>query len=253
MALYSFCVRKKGNTGYFKGNFKHDLVFLDYFATRFNNKEELLKFLGVDPKVYDDIKICYQNNREMKLLPIYFDSRDLEEIVSNMIDFKSINELNDLLKITIAYHDKNTFEVKKIVPKNYITIDIIKRIFYSDRPYLAFDAKLLHAKAIEYWEERKEILLEREMLSGYLNIRKCYEYLRRNDYITPNKRAKRVPDITMQEIVNDLIYERFNSNDLNDYQNNLIARVNDGDETSYEELMGNSIEEIENLKPYVKK
>lgn len=253
MALYSFCVRKKGTTSYVSGNNKHELAFLDYFATRFNNKEELLNFLGVSPLIYDDIKICYQSNHEMKILPIYFDARELEDIVTKMINFKSLDELTDTLKITIAYQNKTNIDVKKIVPRLHITDNIMQRIFYSDRPYIAFDNKLLHSKAVEYWEDRKVLLLEREMFSSYLNIRKCYEFLRKNNYIVPSKVIKSVSNITMQEIANDLIYERFNNESLTDYEANLLERVNNNDETSYEELMGSSIEKVEKLKPFIKR
>lgn len=251
MANYSFCVRKKGEEAFARGSAQHALPFLDYFATRFNSKEELLKFLGLNPDEYDDIRICYNSEHQVKTLPIYFDARELEEMAISMLDFGENEVLTERFKIVAAYQDRNSYRVSGLVPKTYITTDILKRLLYGTRPMRANERDLLHDRAYNSFIYGRLQEAEDELLKSYLSMRKVYTFLREDEAIQPCRVEKPTTNQTMEEVQNNIIFVNFNTEELGTYECNLIMRVNSGDEAAYDELMGLDIEQIEKLTPYV--
>ena len=126
MALYSFCVRKRGTENYVPANKKHDLPFLDYMAMRFNNKEELMKFLGADLQKYDDIAIRYQANGEEIILPVYFDAKELDEISGLMVDLNQLEDCKTAYELlAVAYKNPGNVGIKKV--PDVKTLDVLAR------------------------------------------------------------------------------------------------------------------------------
>jgi len=265
MALYSFCVRKKGTNEYACAHVKHELAFLDYFAMQFNSKEELLKFLGAHLDKYDDIAIIYQNNHQKKILPLYFDAPELERITKSMVDFSKLNECDSIyLMLAYAYRNGKLLKIKSSVLEKSVDFErIVAKISLHNRPEVAFRTRLLNKKALEHWNNGYEDMFKRELSKSYMNVRKAYMSLRENDYISGQKNPKKVPNLTMQEIINRHIeavnktYDVFTAYNilkkltLTSYEENLIVRILSDDENAYEELMASDVERLEYLKPII--
>jgi len=261
MALYSFCVRKKGTNNYIRANMRHELSFLDFFAMKFNNKRELMQFLGADLNKYDDIAITYQNNHEAKFLPIYFDAIHLDQITSAMINLDAIDNYESIYEaLAVAYKNPSVLKIKE-VPIIKTVDEIVGRIAYENRPTLAFRNNRMNQKALEYYENGRNEMFRVELMKSYLNIRKAYMSLRENGQITSKKVLKKVPNVTMQTIYDNYqnrmtnifkyqkAYETFKLIKTTPYEDVLIQRIIEGDDDAYDELMQTDLERIEKLKP----
>ena len=264
MALYSFGVRKKGETEIQTSNQKFELPFLDFFAMQFNNQRELISFLGADPDVYDGIWICYKHAGKCKYLPIYFDAPELEQICAHMIDFDRIKGTSSIYEmLAVAYDRKRLLQVGQ-VPEISATNKIISKIASNDLIDMAARMHYINKKALEYWENGIEIFFATELMSSYIQIRKAYTFLRENGYLSGLADSKEVPVMTMQTLVqrynerqtfieytNELsvVANILNSLEITPYEEFLISQALNGDEASFEILMVSDIERVIYLKP----
>ena len=189
MALYSFCVRRKGTNKYVRAHMKHDLPFLDFFAMQFNNKQELIRFLGADLEKYDDVAIIYKNNHTDKILPIYFDSPQLEVISKSMLDFELLADCETIKEaLAVAYNSPGLIKVAIEVPTIREVDEIIERIAHSDLPEKAYDTGRMNKKAVEYYEKCRYDMFKQELMRSYIGIRKAYMALRENFWRIKTKR-----------------------------------------------------------------
>ncbi len=253
MALYSFAVRKKGEEKYSRSGIRHELAFLDYLSMQFNNKEELIRFLLENPEQYDDIVITYRHNNETKIIPVYFDAVELKHIVNPLIDFGPLAEADNIYyQIARAYKNPSCVKVETELEETEDFDKIMAEILYDNRFKKAYNMHLINKKACEYAEDNFTQGFIREMLSSYLNIRKAYAFGRKSNYIKGNARVKNVPPLHREEIIRQ--FEAENPRympilDTTPYENILFARIINGDESAYEELMAFDIERLEYLKP----
>lgn len=264
MALYSFCVKKKGASNYTRANMRHELPFLDFLAMQFSSKQELLKFLGVDPEKFEDIAIVYQNNRTEKILPLYFDAPELETISREMIDLSSLDECDTLIEaLALGYTFPDLAKVATEVPTLRQVDDIISKIAYDNRPRVAFRKNRMNQKAVEYYENGRYEMFRNELMRSYLGIRKAYMSLRETNHIVGKTKAKVAPTLTMQELVKrhseaknktfEILraYEILKSLTLTSYEESLVVRILADDENAYEELMASDTERLEYLSPLI--
>ena len=183
MALYSFCVRKKGTDNYVRANARHELAFLDYFAMRFNSKEELMKFLGADPQKYDDIAITYQSNHEFKILPIYFDAKELDQILGLMIDISKFSDCKNIYEIiALAYNNPKMLTIKKI-PE-------VKTLDEITRAALEFKKSIADSDVVDLLNSliKLEILELGDQAGNYVDETEVRKYCL--DAINLNKKGK---------------------------------------------------------------
>ena len=64
MAKYSFYVRDKKTGQNLYSKSRQPLPLLDFFASQFNNKEELMQFLGVNPPSFFQHKNARKNQKK---------------------------------------------------------------------------------------------------------------------------------------------------------------------------------------------
>ena len=209
MALYQFCAHKKG--GNFKrakhifGEAKHDLQILDLISMQFNNKEDLMRFLGVDLEEYDDIAITYQSNGEpQKLDVILADAPELDDILYSMVDFGVIEEYDEILKLALAYDTPKYVTVTNKVDRELLGFNKIKQTLISEpwRVENAFNVGLLHRRAYEFYARGQYDLFMNEITRSYLTIRKLYTYLRSRGLIRPKPERKQ-PVLTDLHTIKD--------------------------------------------------
>ena len=263
MALYSFCVKKIGTTEYAIGHTKHELAFLDYLAMQFNSKEELLKFIGAPLDKYDDIAIVYQNNGEKKVLPLYFDAPELENVCKSMINFNSLEECDSIyLMLAYGYTYGGLISIDKSISTENKDFDkIAEKILTDSRVKIAYKAGLANEKVLQLWDEGYDNAVKRELAKSYINFRKAYMSLRDNDYILGKENPKEVPSYTLKELIKRHteainktkeicnVYNALKDLKLTSYEENLVVRILRDDENAYEELMASSTDRLEYLKP----
>ncbi len=257
MASYSFCVRDKKTGEYIRDTRNHELAFLDFFATRFNNQEELMRFLGVDTSLYDDISIGYMSNHELRILPIFFDAPELEAIVREMVTISSLEEYPSIYDaIAVAYNFPKGVQVASRVPECDASGKILLRLQIEDMPTKALKAGLLHQKAHEFITKGYRRVFNDEMNSSYLSVRKAYMAIRNENYINGNHIMKPGSNMTMEELVDRhnsetmSIYQILERVELTPYEERLVTRVlNNDDEEAYEELMASNVERLKYLSP----
>lgn len=261
MAKYSFYVRDKetGQNLYSKN--RHPLQFLDFFASQFNNKEELMRFLGVNPEKYDEIGILYKVSGEVKNLKVYFDSLELEEMSRSVINLPfPYTSLLIKERMALGYVYPRLITYANIIPESDATKEITRRISipgFADKAYLD---GLLDAKTLEYYEKGEFDRIPNHLLKHYLLLRRVYEALR-NDYylIASEDKMNQTSNITMKEII-DTYNDSFNANfykklmkvNLSLDEQILIGKaLIDSDEEAYELLKASPTERLEVLNPII--
>ena len=257
MALYSFSVRNKETGEYTRDTVNHELAFLDYFAAQFNNQEELMRFLGVDPEKYDDIVIEYQHDHETKRLPIFFDAGELERLTDKMVDIIDFEQYDSVYEaIALAYNSPTFMRVSPTVPETNDFNKILIRLQIEDVPERALVSDMLYIKAYEHIKNGRTRLLREYMMSSYTAVRKAYMVERNLSYIFGDRRVKPGSPHTKKELQREFryktmsIYEILQDLNLTEYEDILVTRVlNNNDESAYEELKASSMERLKYLAP----
>lgn len=270
VARYSFCVKKKNAPKeylYLKGNY--DLPFLTYFAAQFNNKNELLNFLGLSSNEFDSIEIRYQENSTSKFLPIYFDAPILAKISEAMLDFKAFEECGNVYeKIALAYRYPEMLKTLRDVPNTNETNIIIYKTLEGTKP----NSSLINNEALYHYLKYHDELCQidassdfhcnkffKQLKRSYIQIYKAYIHLRTNDLIKPQLVSHQIPNYNMEDIVSSygksefaIMYELLESLNLTEYEKILVDNIINGSESAYEELKSSDSATLERLMPLIR-
>ena len=261
MALYTFYVKKKDENKFVSANIHHELAFLDFFAMQFDNKKELMKFLGVDFSKYDDIGIMYRTTlkngkKTVVLLPIYFDAFELNQIAGSMVDVSKLKGRTIYENLAIAYNNPKMVKTKKSVPMIKPVEEILESVIelaenkeqlyegsnsYGDLEQVAntfgvtsVRISQIKANALKTYENEIKRSLGNDLTRSYLVIRRAYETLRSKGILKGNlMRSKRnLPSLTMGRI-----YESYIAKNDRDYYTNKYSSSSNLHLTEYEEYL----------------
>ena len=189
MDRYSFCVLKRGAKKFTISKNKHSLAFLDYFAMQFKNKKDLIQFLSGRPNAYEDIAISYVSNGKNKIIPIYFDAIQLEEIVKEMVQVPF--EVTDHFQfLALAYKKVIKPTVINEVPDLKVVSRLLSQIKRDNLIQIAAMSGYLHKRAQDFYDNFDYDLFDQEIRRSYLSIRKIYTFLRNNGIIHGESREK---------------------------------------------------------------
>ena len=211
MGRYSFCVLKRGAKKFTISKNKHSLAFLDYFAMQFKNKKDLIQFLSGDPNAYQDIAISYVSNGKTKIIPIYFDAIQLEEIVKEIVQVPL--EVSDHFQfLALAYKKVIKPPVINEVPDLKVVSRLLIKIKRDNLIQMAATSGYLHKRAQDYYDNLEYNFFDEEIKKSYLSIRKIYMFLRNNGIIQGEAREKPMFINTLQDYNNKTL-------SLEDYSN----------------------------------
>lgn len=211
MGRYSFCVLKRGAKKFTISKNKHSLAFLDYFAMQFKNKKDLIQFLSGDPNAYQDIAISYVSNGKTKIIPIYFDAIQLEEIVKEIVQVPL--EVSDHFQfLALAYKKVIKPTVINEVPDLKVVSRLLIKIKRDNLIQMAATSGYLHKRAQDYYDNLEYNFFDEEIKKSYLSIRKIYMFLRNNGIIQGEAREKPMFINTLQDYNNKTL-------SLEDYSN----------------------------------
>lgn len=189
MGRYSFCILKRGAKKFTISKNKHSLAFLDYFAMQFKNKKDLIQFLSGNPNTYEDIAISYVSNGKNKIIPIYFDAIQLEEIVKEMVQVPF--EVTDRFQfLALAYKKVIKPTVINEVPDLKVVSRLLSQIKRDNLIQIAATSGYLHKRAQDFYDNFDYDLFDQEIRRSYLSIRKIYTFLRNNGIIHGESREK---------------------------------------------------------------
>lgn len=201
MGRYSFCVLKRGAKKFTISKNKHSLAFLDYFAMQFKNKKDLIQFLSGDPNAYQDIAISYVSNGKTKIIPIYFDAIQLEEIVKEIVQVPL--EVSDHFQfLALAYKKVIKPPVINEVPDLKVVSRLLIKIKRDNLIQMAATSGYLHKRAQDYYDNLEYNFFDEEIKKSYLSIRKIYMFLRNNGIIQGEAREKPMFINTLQDYNN---------------------------------------------------
>ena len=211
MGRYSFCVLKRGAKKFTISKNKHSLAFLDYFAMQFKNKKDLIQFLSGRPNAYEDIAISYVSNGKNKIIPIYFDAIQLEEIVKEMVQVPF--EVTDHFRfLALAYKKVIKPTIINEVPDLKVVSRLLSQIKRDNLVQIASTSGYLHKRAQDFYDNFDYDLFDQEIKKSYLSIRKIYTFLRNNGIIKGESREKPMFINTLQDYNNKTL-------SLEDYSN----------------------------------
>ena len=211
MDRYSFCVLKRGAKKFTISKNKHSLAFLDYFAMQFKNKKDLIQFLSGNPNAYEDIAISYVSNGKNKIIPIYFDAIQLEEIVKEMVQVPA--EVTDHFQfLALAYKKVIKPTVINEVPDLKVVSRLLIKIKRDNLIQMAATNGYLHKRAQDFYDNFDYDLFDQEIKKSYLALRKIYMILRNNGIIKGESREKPMFINTLQDYNNKTL-------SLEDYSN----------------------------------
>lgn len=189
MGRYSFCILKNGAKKFTISKNKHSLAFLDYFTMQFKNKKDLIQFLSGNPNTYEDIAISYVSNGKNKIIPIYFDAIQLEEIVKEMVQVPF--EVTDRFQfLALAYKKVIKPTVINEVPDLKVVSRLLSQIKRDNLIQIAATSGYLHKRAQDFYDNFDYDLFDQEIRRSYLSIRKIYTFLRNNGIIHGESREK---------------------------------------------------------------
>ena len=189
MGRYSFCILKNGAKKFTISKNKHSLAFLDYFTMQFKNKKDLIQFLSGNPNTYEDIAISYVSNGKNKIIPIYFDAIQLEEIVKEMVQVPF--EVTDRFQfLALAYKKVIKPTVINEVPDLKVVSRLLSQIKRGNLIQIAATSGYLHKRAQDFYDNFDYDLFDQEIRRSYLSIRKIYTFLRNNGIIHGESREK---------------------------------------------------------------
>ena len=278
MARYSFAFQDR-ETGKYIGDpdRKFELAFLDYFAMWFDNKEQLIRFLNLDPVNVSDIAIMYHSGGEEKLLPIFFDAPELWAIVSEMVRIPSSESFDSIYEaLAVSYVFPEGVKAGRVQVRHEAANAISKILIYmrtvdclQDLPSEAYRTGYLDKIAFSVIGNHKQF--QEAMTSSYLCLRKAYMFLRfRKQFISGEVSKKRdVPDLSMSELVHNykirIGYQVGILGELNElssdertehqknrdsYETELLERARYSDE-AYEELRALPPDRLDALAPEI--
>lgn len=262
MARYSFYVHKKDIDLNLYTRKRYPLPFLDYFATQFNNREELIKFLGCELDQYDDIGVVYKSEGTVKNLQLYYDSLELEKIAGSLIRLPfSHTGLLVKERLALGYKFPKMVRCETQVPDSDQAKEITRRIYmipgFAD---MAHELEYIDDHTYEYYKKGDHDHLHRHLLKSYLSLRKVYALLRSEYYLIGNPEiVKPEVDFTMQGVIqnySEVFDERMQvllrGLLLTPEEEQLVARILfDLDEASYDLLMASPSERLNYLKPLI--
>ena len=189
MGRYSFCILKRGAKKFTISKNKHSLAFLDYFTMQFKNKKDLIQFLSGNPNAYEDIAISYVSNGKNKIIPIYFDAIQLEEIVKEMVQVPV--EVTDHFQfLALAYKKVIKPTVINEVPDLKVVSRLLSQIKRYNLIQIAATSGYLHKRAQDFYDNFDYDLFDQEIRRSYLSVRKIYTFLRNNGIIHGESREK---------------------------------------------------------------
>lgn len=245
MGRYSFCVLKRGAKKFTISKNKHSLAFLDYFSMQFKNKKDLIQFLSGDPNAYEDIAISYVSNGKDKIIPIYFDAIQLEEIVKEMIQVPA--EVTDHFQfLVLAYKKAIKQNIINEVPDLKAVSRLLIKIKKDNLIQMAATSGYLHKRAQDYYDNLEYNLFDQEIRKSYLSIRKIYMFLRNNGIIQGESREKPLLTNTLQDYNNKTLSLKDYSNKEYDILLKMLQELIQKEEQSEiaELLKNNSIDLI---------
>lgn len=211
MGRYSFCILKRGAKKFTISKNKHSLAFLDYFAMQFKNKKDLIQFLSGRPNAYEDIAISYVSNGKNKIIPIYFDAIQLEEIVKEMVQVPF--EVTDHFQfLALAYKKVIKPTIISEVPDLKVVSRLLSQIKRDNLIQIASTSGYLHKRAQDFYDNFDYDLFDQEIKKSYLALRKIYMILRNNGIIKGESREKPMFINTLQDYNNKTL-------SLKDYSN----------------------------------
>lgn len=268
MALYSFCIKRKNGEyeTYSKPRIgtaktKNDLEVLDALTMQFNTKQELMNYLGIDPKKYDDIAITYQMNKRIRRIPVILsDAPELEDVAFKQIGFHPSLDGCDLsTKLAETYHYSSNTK---------ITLDPSKSLGWGgDRIYNAingqsrvdeaYDSRALHKTAYDDFNDNWELAFANGIFKSYLSTRKIYLFLRKRGYLSAHPQNKAIPFGTLKDAImgcRESAHDRIMAaipTYIDSYEEYLVGKILNGDNDALEELMAFPAEKLQRYQTFL--